>query len=151
VSPVWCPMYIKLSGFPLCKAGNWGAAPSTGFTCGGLCLRTAKNACRGVPAHSGGVFGFFDEVEKNHTPHSKGERAGTWFPHAPTGDTHWTLLVNVVLVVETCTQRLYHRIYSCYSWYSWFLPGLSQQSPIAGRAARSQTPALPEIDRNEKY
>jgi hypothetical protein len=44
--------------------------PSTGDTCGKLRLRTAKNARKSVPAHSGGVC------------------EGTRFPHTPTGDTH---------------------------------------------------------------
>jgi hypothetical protein len=64
-----------------------GGMRSTDVTCGGLCLRTAKNACKSVPAHSGGVYGFSTK-SKNHTPHANGERAGTWFPHTPTGNTH---------------------------------------------------------------
>ncbi len=46
--------------------------PSTGVTCGGLCLRKEKNARWRVPAHSGGVFAFFDEVEKRKHPTPKG-------------------------------------------------------------------------------
>jgi hypothetical protein len=46
-----------------------GGQISTGVTCGGLCLRKAKHARKSVPAHS------------------RGECEGTWFPHAPTGDT----------------------------------------------------------------
>jgi hypothetical protein len=65
-------MPIKQSGFPLCKAGDWGFVPSTAFTCGVLCLRTAKDARKSVPAHSGGVFAFFDEVEKRKHPTPKG-------------------------------------------------------------------------------
>ncbi len=30
----------------------------------------------------------FRRSQKNHKPHAKGEREGTWFPHAPAGDTH---------------------------------------------------------------
>ena len=41
-------------------------------TCGELCLRTAKNACKSVSAHSGGVFAFFDFVEKRKHPTPKG-------------------------------------------------------------------------------
>jgi hypothetical protein len=46
--------------------------PSTAFTCGMLCLRKAKNARKIVPTHSGGVYGFFDEVEKTIHPTLKG-------------------------------------------------------------------------------
>jgi hypothetical protein len=35
-------------------------------------LRTAKNASKSVPAHSGGVFAFFDFVEKRKHPTPKG-------------------------------------------------------------------------------
>ena len=49
-----------------------GGSPSTGVTCGGLCLRKAKHARKSVPAHSGGVFAFFDEVEKRKHPTPKG-------------------------------------------------------------------------------
>jgi hypothetical protein len=54
------------------QAGLRGTGPSTGVTCGRLCLRTAKNARKRVPAHSGGVYGFFDEVEKTIHPTPKG-------------------------------------------------------------------------------
>ncbi len=37
-----------------------------------LCLRKAKNARKSVPAHSGGVFAFFDFVEKRKHPTPKG-------------------------------------------------------------------------------
>ena len=30
----------------------------------------------------------FRRSRKTQTPHAKGECEGTWFPHAPTGDTH---------------------------------------------------------------
>ncbi len=43
-----------------------------GVTCGGLCFRRAKNARKGVPTHSGGVFAFFDFVEKRKHPTLKG-------------------------------------------------------------------------------
>ncbi len=83
-------MRIKLSGLPLCKAGDW-AAPqwetSVSLMRMGLrrttpervspqqvspvivcCLRTAKNTRSRVPAHSGGVSQFFDFVEKLRNP-----------------------------------------------------------------------------------
>jgi hypothetical protein len=49
----------------------------------GLCLRTAKHGHKSVPAHSGGVCAFFDEVEKRKHPTPKGGCKGTWFPHTP--------------------------------------------------------------------
>jgi hypothetical protein len=53
----------------MCRRGRTGSA---GVTCGGLCLRTAKHARKSVPAHSGGVFAFFNFVEKRKHPTPKG-------------------------------------------------------------------------------
>jgi hypothetical protein len=35
-----------------------------------------------------GLLGFLWEGAKTNKPHQNEECAGTWFPHAPTGDTH---------------------------------------------------------------
>jgi hypothetical protein len=70
------------------KRGIGGGKPSTGFTCFVCCLRTAKNAWSRVPRFCSGVCWFFDFVEKTNKPHQNEECEGTWFPHAPTGNTH---------------------------------------------------------------
>ena len=68
----FCCLFLRLRRKKRQQKGAWGCAPSTGFTCGGLCLRTAKHARKSVPTHSGGVCGFFDEVEKPTHPTPKG-------------------------------------------------------------------------------
>jgi hypothetical protein len=35
-----------------------------------------------------GLLFFSTKSEKNNKPHQNGECAGTWFPHAPTGEPH---------------------------------------------------------------
>jgi hypothetical protein len=74
------PMRMKL---PLIS--HWGAALGGVHPAARSACKRAKHAHGGVPAHSGGVYGFFRLRRKNHTPHSKGEREGTWFPHTPAG------------------------------------------------------------------
>ena len=69
----FCCLFLRLRRKKRQQKGDlWGCAPSTGVTCGGLCLRTAKHARKSVPAHSGGVFAFFDFVEKRKHPTPKG-------------------------------------------------------------------------------
>jgi hypothetical protein len=50
-----------------------------------VCRRKSAHCC--VPKLCSGVSGF-STSSKNQTPHQNGERAGTWFPHTPTGAPH---------------------------------------------------------------
>jgi hypothetical protein len=63
---------VALLAFFTNSVGEKGTGDSTGGTCGKLRLRTAKNTRKSVPAYSGGVFAFFDEVEKRKHPTPEG-------------------------------------------------------------------------------
>jgi hypothetical protein len=56
-----------------------------------LAYCTAKNARKSVPAYSGGVFGFFDFVEKPKHPTPKGSvrEPGSLMPIKLTLISHW--------------------------------------------------------------
>jgi hypothetical protein len=73
---VWC-VCLRLRRKHTHQKGTWGSAhrrerngvfPSTGVTCGGLCLRTAKNTRKSVPQLCSGVYGVFDFVENTIHP-----------------------------------------------------------------------------------
>jgi hypothetical protein len=69
-------MLLRETRVLLLRSKKWTKASvlalSTGVTCGGLCLRTAKDARWRVPAHSGVGVWFFRRSRKNHTPTPKG-------------------------------------------------------------------------------
>ena len=66
------PMRMKLSGLPLCKAGDWGLQPLNG------CHQWVREGTwfPHTP-HSGGVCCFFDFVEKTTNPTAKLWHAAT--------------------------------------------------------------------------
>jgi hypothetical protein len=73
-------MPIKLSGFPLGKAGDWGLqTPEKCFCFGFFAAKPQKNQNKKG-------FGAAPQWEICVSFMRMGE--GTWFPHPPTGDTH---------------------------------------------------------------
>ena len=70
-------MRVKLSGLPLCKAGDWGGKLSMGVTSG--CVR--EPGSRTLPFGVGCV-GFSTSSKNPHTPPEWGCE-GTPSPHAP--------------------------------------------------------------------
>ena len=60
------PMRMTLSGLPLCKAGDWGLQ-----TLNGVHLQVCAGTWFPHAPHSGGVYCFFDVVEKTIHPTPK--------------------------------------------------------------------------------
>ncbi len=71
------PLYLK--GIAV-SPPQWGS-PRCKFR-----LQTGKTCTQGRASPFWWGVWFFRLRRKNHTPHSKGEREGTWFPHTPAGD-----------------------------------------------------------------
>jgi hypothetical protein len=64
--------------------------------------KTHADACQSI---LGGSVGFLQRSCKTHTPHAKADRAGTWYPHTPTGDTpQWVSLV----LCAACARQKTH-------------------------------------------